>query len=608
MGRTLRVLTAVVGVAVILLMVVSTSLVRARRDRFYGEQRQRQQQGRRAQEHSAESLASDAASSAPVAARTAGPQLAAEDSGSVRGSESGGAAEENAGDVAATAMIRHESELKDGMFVLVRSVKADRHIGLPQAYEDAGDVGDGVPLSSVLRLHRLRHDTTHVWALQSSLGTYLSAESNERLSLDRKKPRSMERFAIQFPKGLKGHAAFRCHVSKKHLVGKAGGGSGKGEGVPGLRSKKTTTADPAAAFEIRAVACAHPLCRTNFTTAYKSSSVRAGELQALAASVDAHDSSSSSSSGSAGVVLFTSPKPMKDPTRAAHQRQIFAAWGRLPYFTPLIISQDEDVLREAREHGLRTDTRLELQAEFNQPTYRSLFKTAFQHAAPAPSLVMYSNSDILYTPSLSESLDAVLRFRETHHPGAPLLVIGQRTNVNVPEGYEIDAEGAWTDDVEDLERRGELFQPDAEVCFSSSSSSLLLFAQASGTKPPPPPTHTPNLQDYFLVSQETYDWDAMPDFVVGGAAFDNWFVSQVIKSRKALVVDVTRTATVVHQNHDMHRKCGSKCSLTTPKSAYNTMLSKTHGGTSGGTTLDCRYATVRTLSGIKILTRDQFYL
>eukprot|EP00754_Rhynchopus_humris_P046175 Rhum_TRINITY_DN5682_c0_g1::Rhum_TRINITY_DN5682_c0_g1_i1::g.18040::m.18040 len=584
MGHTLRVLTAVVGVAVILLMVASTSLVRARRDRFYGEQKQRQQQaGQRVQEDSVESLASDAASPAPVAARTSYPQLAAEDSDSAHGSESESAAEESRGaggghDVAAAAKIRHESELRDGMFVLVRSVKADRHIGLPQAYEDVGHAGGGgVPLSSVLRLHRLQHDTTHVWALQSSLGTYLSAESNERLSLDRKKPRSMERFAIQFPKGLKGHATFRCHVSKKHLVGKAGGGGGgKGEGVPGLRSKKTTAADAAAAFEIHAVACTHPLCRTNFTTAYKSSSVRAGGLQALAASVDAHESSSGSGGNAAGVVLFTSPKPMKDATRAAHQRQIFAAWGRLPYFTPLIISQDEDVLKEAKEHGLRTDTHLELQTEFNQPTYRSLFKTAFRHAAPAPSLVMYSNSDILYTPSLSESLDAVLRFREAHHPGAPLLVIGQRTNVNVPEGYEIDGEGAWTDDVEELERRGELFQPDAE--------------------------------DYFLVSQETYDWDAMPDFVVGGAAFDNWFVSQVIKSRKVLVVDVTRTATVVHQNHDMHRKCGSKCSLTTPKSAYNTMLSKTHGGTSGGTTLDCHYATVRTLSGIKVLTRDQFYL
>ena len=110
------------------------------------------------------------------------------------------------------------------------------------------------------------------------------------------------------------------------------------------------------------------------------------------------------------------------------------------------------------------------------------------------------------------------------------------------------------------------------------------------------------------MSRNLFKWKKMPDFVVGGAAFDNWLVADVVHSGRALVVDITRTATVVHQDHDKGRKCGSKCSLMTPKSTYNSQLAKKNGGTARGTTLDAPYATVRTHAGVQVLQRDRFYV
>eukprot|EP00662_Eupelagonemidae_sp_cell21_P021413 gene21413-8686_t len=154
--------------------------------------------------------------------------------------------------------------------------------------------------------------------------------------------------------------------------------------------------------------------------------------------------------------------------------------------------------------------------------------------------------------SLLDSADAVLGWARARHPRRPLLVVGQRTNADVPIqrcfrqggvsdtfaiGWGVGHDG-WERDVERMERDGAVFQPDAE--------------------------------DYFLVSRGLWQFgDDVPDFVVGGRAFDNWLVARAVREGRALTVDASRTV---------------------------------------GRTSDCRYATVRTARGVEVLRREQLFL
>ncbi|KAJ9471488.1 hypothetical protein DIPPA_26232 [Diplonema papillatum] len=450
------------------------------------------------------------------------------------------------------------ADLHEGAVVALRSVASARCLSLP--YYSAA--GRGSAAAGLLRLRK--HGGG--WALQSLLGGYLAAETNHKLSMDRRAARSMEQFSVAFPGGGGAATAVLHGARAKRFVTAARPGKGS-TGGGFFEMAATTQDDPAAQFDVFLVDCRWP-------------GADEGEAKPRDVSLWKHVRELAGS-----VVLFTSPKPVRGgdeaSVRAAKvQRMVFENWARLPRVAPMIVAEDDSFNADAKRLGFRLAADAILHPTFKQPTYASLFQAAWKAAdATSSDLVMYSNSDLLYTTTLTETLDAVLAHRKLSHPGAPLLLIGRRTNVNADPDVDLasNSSGAqWAERVEELERAGVLFQPDAE--------------------------------DYFLASRDAYDWGSMPDFVVGGAAFDNWFVSAVLRQRNVLVVDVTRTVAAVHLNHDSGKKCGLKCSLATPKSAYNTKLAHQFGGTRAGTTNDCEYATVRTLSGIRVLRREEFFV
>ena len=313
--------------------------------------------------------------------------------------------------------------------------------------------------------------------------------------------------------------------------------------------------------------------------------------------------------------LFGSPKPVAklEPTNADDPydpfiiaRRTLDNWGSIPGMTPVIYANDpntialvEDSNRFHPNQTIRIEEQFEIHTKFSQPTYRGLFSKTLKLFPDAPA-IMYSNSDILYTPSVPETMRNVMKYvakerrRISSIPGATYkvkgwMLVGQRINHNVPAEWQIRNQSSstfqrknkkskkkkatsahllpwWVDDIEDhFSNRGQLFQSNAE--------------------------------DYFIVSRDLFDWDKeIGDFVVGGVAFDNWIVARAVRMAlrgEAIVVDTSKTITALHQNHGSDVKDSHKH----PKSIYNSHLAAKTGGVSGGKTADAAYATERRPDG-----------
>jgi hypothetical protein len=229
-----------------------------------------------------------------------------------------------------------------------------------------------------------------------------------------------------------------------------------------------------------------------------------------------------------------------------------------------------------RSTPIRLEKQFEIHKHFNQPTYRGLFAAALQ-AYPDADAVMYSNSDILYTPALAETLRVVIDYVEREKArklAAKLpynvrgwMMVGQRVNHDVPADWSLADDPAWVDTIErQFVNRGELFESDAE--------------------------------DYFIVSRGLLDWMKLPEFIVGGVAFDNWLTNKVNKMAAdglAIEIDGSKTITALHQNHCLGGN--HKCSHAHEKSGFNQRLADQHGGWELGHTADAAYATDRRADG-----------
>ncbi|KAJ9459759.1 glycosyl transferase family 2 [Diplonema papillatum] len=273
------------------------------------------------------------------------------------------------------------------------------------------------------------------------------------------------------------------------------------------------------------------------------------------------------------VPLAGSPKPLNtssDSFGASELsfRRVLHAWGVLgPPVTPVMFLEPSDTVGQqlTREHSdFSVFTSFEHHKEFQtQPTYRGLFKDAFKKArtSESPAMAVYSNSDILFTSSLAESLAASFAFAAKWQAGGKvkLLVVGMRINTDMPAGVDLGR------GEEDLDR-------------------VLTRLAATGKR------YQSNAEDYFAVSRGLCDWGAMPDFIVGGVAFDNWLVGKYNRDAGAVVVDASDTILAVHQNHG----AGRKDSHLQPKSRYNRELAAKHGSWSKGRVLDARFATLST--------------
>lgn len=194
----------------------------------------------------------------------------------------------------------------------------------------------------------------------------------------------------------------------------------------------------------------------------------------------------------------------------------------IPYVIPVVFTNQSSVAKECRRHGWDVFP-IRVWANGEIPVLKFMFLDIISFYNT--SFYGFSNSDILFTDSLIETLTWLRKLRMISEP---VMLVGKRTNVNYVGKEDIVT---WKRLNEVASFRGKLFRGLAE--------------------------------DYFITSRY-YPWKDIPEVVIGRPAYDNWLVYNARKQRQT-VIDATRTILAVHQT----TRAGNIEGKGRPNSSYN---------------------------------------
>ncbi|MBI3335399.1 MAG: hypothetical protein HY001_02780 [Candidatus Portnoybacteria bacterium] len=209
------------------------------------------------------------------------------------------------------------------------------------------------------------------------------------------------------------------------------------------------------------------------------------------------------------ITIFTTLKPFRDPLIRTIQENALKSWLLIrPKCEVILMGNDEGTEEAAKKFGVRHIPNIRTDGKL--PFIDSLFAEA-QKAAKFP-LLCCTSGDIIFTSSL---LSSVKRVKKTYDT---FLAIGQRWDVDIRE--PISYNGLWEERMKNLiEKKGTL--------------------------------HGLSGIDYFVFPKGTFTH--IPHFVVGRAGWDNWIIFSA-RSRSIPVIDISKTAVVIHQEHDLPGK------------------------------------------------------
>ena len=253
---------------------------------------------------------------------------------------------------------------------------------------------------------------------------------------------------------------------------------------------------------------------------------------------------------SARYTLFGTPKPLDVGVTAivstpqireqsiTHQERTFYNWGHLSSkINALMISDDANTLRWAASFGLQVSPSMEYEPTLKVPTYRGLFKEALK--VTRSEVVGMGNADLLFADDLAHTLDAVMEYAANNN-FKRVFVTGRRTNAEMPSMTQFSSPEEMHAMVKNVSKCGSQFITMSE--------------------------------DYFFVTRDFWNWDKVPELVLGGVAFDNWIVNRIQSMSDVLNVDATNTVTCVHQEHPNFSH-----SANNPRSDFNLRLAKNKG-------------------------------
>lgn len=210
--------------------------------------------------------------------------------------------------------------------------------------------------------------------------------------------------------------------------------------------------------------------------------------------------------------LFTMPKPFTGMIGII-QRNAIRSWLRLTPRPEVLLLGDEEGVREAaQEFGVRHLPQVSCN-EHGTPQVNSIFETAQAHATN--DLMSYINTDIILFDDFPRALAL------TAQGSSDFLMIGRRFDLDVWDELDFSLEG--------------------------TDAALKERAQTEGF------LHEPTGIDYFAFRRGLYR-GVLP-FAVGRTAWDNWLI-WFAKKRGATLIDATRMAMIVHQEHDYNHVKG----------------------------------------------------
>lgn len=189
------------------------------------------------------------------------------------------------------------------------------------------------------------------------------------------------------------------------------------------------------------------------------------------------------------------------------QRNAIQSWARLQPRPELILfGSDEGTAEMAAEVGARHVPQVAV-SPAGAPMFDDVIAQGQAHATQAT--VCFLNADIVLTPEWMTAVQTVVRW------GRPFLMVGRRWNLDVLAPLPFESP-TW-------------------------SQELLRRATSEGK------LATNMYIDYFVFPRGGIP--PLPPFVIGRPGYDNWLLWNTRKRGIALI-DATRAAPVIHQNHD----------------------------------------------------------
>lgn len=225
------------------------------------------------------------------------------------------------------------------------------------------------------------------------------------------------------------------------------------------------------------------------------------------------------------LTVFTAPKPFTNPHITTIQRNAIQSWIHLsPEVEVYLMGNEEGMPEIAEAFQIRHFPEVKC-SEQGTPKISSMIEIARQNS-DAPYLGII-NADIMLMPGFVEAT------RQVGAQTKKFLFLGRRWDLDVDQELKFDP--GWEIRLqEDVEKRGVL--------------------------------HGPVGSDYFLFPRDLLA--DMPDFTIGRSGWDNWTIYHAVKSGWD-VVDVTRSAMIVHQNHDYSHLPGGKPHYDLPETKQN---------------------------------------
>jgi hypothetical protein len=230
------------------------------------------------------------------------------------------------------------------------------------------------------------------------------------------------------------------------------------------------------------------------------------------------------------LTIFTTPKSFTfNPHINLIQRNALQSWLHLgPEVEVFLVGNEDGMAETAREFHIRhlPDVRC---SEYGTPYLSSMYDLARRHSQ-APYLA-HLNADILLRP------DFIAAVRQVAGQSQRFLALGRRWDLDLRQ--PLDFSPGWEERLEaEVQARGKL--------------------------------HSPAGSDYFVFPRPLLA--DMPDFTIGRSGWDNWTIYHASRSGWD-VVDISRSAMVVHQDHDYSHLPDNKPPYDLPETLKNIAIS-----------------------------------
>jgi len=210
------------------------------------------------------------------------------------------------------------------------------------------------------------------------------------------------------------------------------------------------------------------------------------------------------------------------------QRNAIRSWTQLGADVEVLMMGNEEGMAEfANEYQVKHFPDVECSQE-GTPYISSMFELA-RSESDSPYLAIL-NADIILMPDFVESA------KQVANQVKDFLFLGRRWDLDVEKELE--------------------FNPGWEIALQEEVNS-------HGT------LHGPVGSDYFLVPRHLLH--DMPKFAIGRSGWDNWTIYHAVESGW-LVVDVTHSAMIIHQNHDYSHLPGNKPPYDLPETKKNIQI------------------------------------